>query len=140
MFKTIQRLLHQRAQKRKGSMIIEVLFVLSIFLFISGFIFVNLSDSQKTARITQAKNDLRVISTAAVGYSALAKDGSMPTTVSAAAFTLSADNSVDGQEHKFLKKDMSDPWGGSYTIDAANRTVTCAGNDKEKVSPIVSDF
>ena len=120
--------------------LIEMLFVLGIILALANWMFSSYSDAQKSTRITQMHNDLRTISVAAVAYSSLAKDGSVPTAVTEAAFTLPAANSLDGQERKFLTGNIKDPWGGTYVIDASKNTVTCAGSEKEKVAPLTREF
>lgn len=138
MFKLVQRIRDRK--KRKGMLFIEIVVVLGLVIAITSWVFMKYSNSQITSRITQMHNDLRTISTAAVAYSASALDGSFPSTVSEAGFTLPAANSRTGIEEKFLPKDMPDPWGGTYTIDTTNRTVSCAGSQKEKVPATKKDF
>lgn len=130
-----------KKRKRKAFTVVEMILIVTAMAVLVAGAFFAFQDLVKSARISTMNSDLSNIRTAATAYSAMSKAGTVPSgTVTVAAFTLTAADSLDGTGRKFLTGELKDPWGGAYSIDAANRTVKCAGSSADNVSAKTVEF
>lgn len=127
MFKFIENL----KKSRKGFTLVELVIVIIVMSVLAGIFFAMGSDTPDTARISLMRTNMSSIRTALLSYSAMKKDGQLPTTLDELITGISKEDSIDGKEHKNLISgagedfSLEDPWGEPYVYDRTAKTLSC---------------
>ena len=143
-----------QSAKRKGFTLMEILVACAIIVALSVGAFFAYSQAQQTRKMAQMNQDMEAIANAALSYEAMSTNSTLPADFATLIGGLKAGDSIDGSEHKLLTKSkngedvtdaaaFTDPWGGSYTYSATDRTVTCTPKDasgKEMTKAVVRHF
>ena len=140
-----------QSAKRKGFTLMEILVACAIIVALSVGAFFAYSQAQQTRKMAQMNQDMEAIANAALSYEAMSTDSSLPADIASMITGLPAEKSIDGSAHKLLTQfkggkettDVSDPWGGSYTYSAIDRTITCtpiAADGKTKLPTVTRHF